>query len=363
MDPLTTGLLIGGSVAAPLLGGYLGGKKAEGARSTADEYQQKALDQLMNLPDAPQYDTSSVSMPDYIEPGALEAILPDYGIVPEYSPEMLTAQSLGPSEMAGISTDPDIRRAQMQALQRMQEVGQDGMTAEDEFRMAQMQADIGARQRGAREALQQQMQARGIAGSGLELAAQLQNQQAMAQQENLRGLGLQAQAEQRALDAMMQGGQLAGQMRGQEFNEASAKAQAADAIARFNAQQAAATQAANVGAKNAAAMNAQNLALQRAKDEAAALQQHQMNEFQRQQYLNQQRQQDYQNRLGEQARLNTLKSQAYQDALGKAKGVTSGYGQAADYYGGRGQQEAQKYTGLGSAIGSGLESVLKYGDK
>lgn len=50
----------------------------------------------------------------------------------------------------------------------------------------------------------------------------------------------------------MQGGQLGGQVRSQDFNEQSAKAQAADSISRFNAANRQDVLAKNVGTRNAA---------------------------------------------------------------------------------------------------------------
>jgi len=47
-------------------------------------------------------------------------------------------------------------------------------------------------------------------------------------------LDVSAQAQSRALQALMQGGQLGGQIRQQDFGEQSEKAQAQDAINRFN---------------------------------------------------------------------------------------------------------------------------------
>ncbi len=50
----------------------------------------------------------------------------------------------------------------------------------------------------------------------------------------------------------MQGGQLGGQMRSQDFGEQSSKAQAQDAISRFNAANSQSVQGQNVATKNTA---------------------------------------------------------------------------------------------------------------
>jgi hypothetical protein len=75
-----------------------------------------------------------------------------------------------------------------------------------------------------------------------------------------------AQAEQRALDAIMRSGQLGGQISAQDFSQQEAKARAADEIARWNAQNLQGVQSRNVGTRNQAqqwnATTAQNTANQ-----------------------------------------------------------------------------------------------------
>jgi hypothetical protein len=91
-----------------------------------------------------------------------------------------------------------------------------------------------------------------LGGSGLELLAQLQNQQDSATRASARDTDVAAQAQQRALDALIQGGTVAGNIRNQDFNEAAQRANAQDAAARFNAQKQQAANLANTQARNAA---------------------------------------------------------------------------------------------------------------
>ena len=139
-----------------------------------------------------------------------------------------------PSLMLEITTDPFIAQAQQQSLAKLQEVGEEGLTLEDKARLEQVRREVGAQERGQRERLAQEMEERGIRGSGIELAAQLQLQQAAADRRSQEALEQEARAEQRALQAIMQSGEVASQMRGQQFAEQSAKAQAEDAIRQFN---------------------------------------------------------------------------------------------------------------------------------
>jgi hypothetical protein len=97
------------------------------------------------------------------------------------------------------------------------------------------------RQKQAREsnaqqsAILQNLAQRGMAGGGQELALRAQAQQSSANQAAMEGLQLSAEQRARALNALIQRGQMAGNMRSQEFGEKSDKAKAADAIAQWNA--------------------------------------------------------------------------------------------------------------------------------
>lgn len=147
----------------------------------------------------------------------------------------LIAQQQGGTEYGKISEDPRLRDAQMQALQGLQDIyRQGGLTAEDKARQAMINQQAAQQERGQREAILQNMQARGIGGSGAELAANLAAQQSGANQRAMGGLQTAANAENRALQALLQGGQLGGQIRGQEYGMASDKARAQDIINQFN---------------------------------------------------------------------------------------------------------------------------------
>lgn len=146
--------------------------------------------------------------------------------------------NVGPSAMGGIQDDPATRAAQMQALQQISQVAsQGGMTATDKAQLNDIEDQSNANEQGNRQAVLQSMMARGAGGSGLDLAAQLSNEQGSANQASRQGLNVASMAQQRALQAMSQMGQLGGSVRGQDFNQAAAKAQAADAINQFNSNQ------------------------------------------------------------------------------------------------------------------------------
>ncbi|MFW7382363.1 MAG: tail fiber domain-containing protein [Oligoflexus sp.] len=135
-----------------------------------------------------------------------------------------------------IHADPRLADDQMASLAALRELSETGMSDVDRFQLAQMQNQSAAADRGRREAILQNMQQRGQGGSGMELLAQLQSSQDATSNANMQGLGVAAQAQANRQNAMMNRGQLAGQVRGQQFGEQASKAQAKDAINQFNAQ-------------------------------------------------------------------------------------------------------------------------------
>jgi len=115
------------------------------------------------------------------------------------------------------------------------------------------------------------------------------NQQNASQLAANQGLNSAAMSEQRALEAMLQGGNLAGQIRGQEFGEQAQIATAGDAIDKFNALNRIGIQERNVNRGNLAEQ--QNLGeKQRIADAGAHLRN------QQQMYNKQLGQQEFENR-------------------------------------------------------------------
>jgi len=96
------------------------------------------------------------------------------------TPEQAQAALVDSSAFEGISLDPNLKAAQMDALAGLQDVSENGMTAIDRAAMGNIIQDEQTASRGARDAIIQNANARGMGGSGLELAAQLQNQQGAA---------------------------------------------------------------------------------------------------------------------------------------------------------------------------------------
>lgn len=175
------------------------------------------------------------------------------------TPEDAQAALSGRSELDNVSTDPKLREAQLAALSGLQDVSNGGLTDSDRASLSQISTDEATKSKGQRDAILQNAQSRGMGGSGLELMAQLQNEQDSASRKSARDTSVAGMAQQRALQALMDQGQLGGQIQAQDFNQQTQKANANDAISKFNAQNQQAANMANTQARNVAqASNLEN---------------------------------------------------------------------------------------------------------
>ena len=217
---------------------YMGAKAAGkdgGAGRTLDE----ARGILQSLR-APTADELSYKVDNLVQQGVI-------------TPEQAKTFLMEKTAMGDVSTDPRLKAAQMGALSSLQDISSaGGLTTMDKAKIEAVTSRFGQEARGAREAILQRQAEMGRTGSGMELAAQLQNQQDSATRASQEGLDIAALAEQRALDAISQGGELSGQIRGQEFGEKSAIAEAKDAMDKFNLEHLRSNEEANVGRRSAA---------------------------------------------------------------------------------------------------------------
>lgn len=381
MDPLT--LMAIGQIAGPLIGAGVGRMLSEEDRKKAEQLQMQALGLYDDL-NMPEFQTQMPALPGQISAPELSAFerlqTPDLGTYQSagmLQPQLQQALTLGPSAMQDVQVDPALAQAQMQALSQLRDIADSGgMTDVERAQMTQIQEQMGQQQRGARDALMRNMRRRGMSGSGLELAQQLQAQQQGAMMANRAGQDVAAMAQQRALQAMMQGGDLAGRLRAQQFGEQSAQAQAMDAISRFNLANRQQIQGSNVAARNAAQAqnlaNAQQLANmnigQRDREKmlgregtqyANQLAQMMFNQgMQGAQFQSGQAQQGYQNRLGQTQMQNQLAQQQFgnQQTLADARArALSGQAQMAQN---RANQTQATWSGVGQAAG---QAATAYG--
>lgn len=195
-------------------GAYMGNQAARASerRQTARQNQLAAELEAIGLPELNEYELAQFQ-------------------------DLFTAQQAGPSAFENIQLDPEGLDAQRAALAKLSEIGEGGLLLGDKVALQEIQ-DSTARQDAARQsAIQQNMAERGMGGGGAEMAQRLLSQQAGADRAAANSRNIAAMAQQRALDAIMQRGQLGGQMRMQQYGMEADKAQAMDAISRFNAGQ------------------------------------------------------------------------------------------------------------------------------
>lgn len=227
--PVTASIIA--SAAAPIVGGVVGNIAAQDDERRAKQAREAALAQILGV-SVPELQEANLAQ--YAEPDSLSALREE---------EIL----LGPSRMEQINIDPRLKNAQMNALASLEDIAaRGGMTAQEEAQLNQIRREVARDDRARREAILQNMQMRGMGGSGAELAAQLASSQASAELQSQEGDRQAAMAQARALQALQQAGQLGTQFRTQEFGEQSDVARAADEIARFNAANRQAVQTRNV---------------------------------------------------------------------------------------------------------------------
>lgn len=209
------GTAIGAGVGG-LLGGFMGGDDGEAARKEQEALMEQTLAEIAGV-SVPELRQIQLENPQWLED--------------------LQVEQLDPSQMKYVNTDPRLKSQQMAALNALNEISEGGgMNMQDRANLAQIQNEAATADKGRRDALMQNMNARGMGGSGMELLSSLQSNQAATDRNMQQGLGVAGMAQNRALDSIMQSGNLAGSMRSQDFSEQSKKAEAADAINRFNTQ-------------------------------------------------------------------------------------------------------------------------------
>lgn len=145
------------------------------------------------------------------------------------------APNLSGTALDNVSEDPRLKDYQMTALQRLQEMGGGGETPEDRAAALRARNQAAQYEKSQRDALMQNFAQRGAGGSGMELAQQLAAQQGGANRLNEASVNQAATAQQRALQAIQQSGQLASNVRGQEYGQQADRARAHDAIDQLNA--------------------------------------------------------------------------------------------------------------------------------
>lgn len=188
----------------------------------------------------------------------LAYVLDQYVSLGVISPEDVPLLTQDPSTLESFLEDPEVVASQLQSMKKMEQLGEGKLTDVDRANMAQQMQMEAQQERANREAILSNARSRGVAGSGLEMAAQLQGEQEAANRASRAATDVNVAAQNRGIQALSQAGQMAGNIRSQEMDVAARKAAAQDAINQFNTANAQSIARTNVEAKNAA--QAANLA-------------------------------------------------------------------------------------------------------
>ena len=235
-------LVIGGMMAASAAANYMGNENARSASNKALRAAAKQRDQ-------------STSYLDQIDPAQLEALNQAYlqslgnegaglNYTPETyqylaSPEYMQNTYLGDAQSTLIADSPEMRNAQLAALGNLQQRAETGLDANSKAQFLRAQQAAGEFSRGREGAIMNDMQGRGMGGSGLEMAMRQ-----MAGQQGGDSLS-QSMADQAAADASqrMQAELLAlesaGNIRGQDVGTQETNA---DILNQFSMKNSAARQ-------------------------------------------------------------------------------------------------------------------------
>lgn len=125
--------------------------------------------------------------------------------------------------------DPRLKRYQMGAIENLRNIySQGGLDANARARLDEIRRREDLQARGAREAIMQDSRTRGIGGGNR--IAQLINAQSSADRRSMADTQVAADAETRAMQALLNSANLSGDVRGQDFQKMSAL----DRIKEFN---------------------------------------------------------------------------------------------------------------------------------
>jgi hypothetical protein len=320
---LLAGTAVAGA-AANIYGSHKANKQAKDAQAAAERQMREQIARLEAI-GVPSEEAQRYVLQDPTLAGLL---------VPESEQDLGQLQS----KMGDIQGDPRLKQAQMDALAAMQARSQ-GLTPEDLIQIRKTRQDIAGQLAGQDANIVQNLQQRGMGGSGVELAMrQAGGQRALAQASD-EADSLAAMQHNAKLQAILQAGGMAGSMGQQEFAQDAQKAGAMDAMSRFNLDNQIGMQQRNVAGRNMA--QASNLATQQRLGEIAAA-----------------------NRNQEAIHRSQLPQQTFQNQLQKAAaqgGVAIPFAQMqSDAGANRAANTMAMWSGIGSAIGGAGKVAVDY---
>lgn len=317
---------IAAAAGASALGGILGNAAASKDRKAAKQAMKKAIKELEAIGTPP--DTAKA------------LILQEFERQGVYSPELEQdlSDTFAESEMGKLTEDASLRDVQKSVLSELQNRARVGLSAEDRAALNKVRNEVQRDAQANRASVLSQMAARQMGGSGAELVSQLMAGQQAAELASQQSDNVMAQAQQRALQALSESANQASNIRSQDLNVNTARAQALDERNRFLMQNSIDRQARNVGNLNEA--QKANLAEQQRIADANA------------QMANQEKQ-----------RQAAAKSSDFQNKLSLASAKAGAYTGQQQYHGQQAQNTAQQYANIGSGVAGGINAYMSQQNK
>jgi hypothetical protein len=153
--------------------------------------------------------------------------------------ELIAAGKLSGTSFDQISEDPATRQATMDALQALKAEGEaGGQSIQSKAAMAGALNQARQSERMQTAAIMDEMARRGQSGGGAEIAARMMANQGAAERAHMGGVQAAADDRTRALNALVQAGNLGSSVRSQDYQKEAQKASARDAIDKWNAENA-----------------------------------------------------------------------------------------------------------------------------
>lgn len=306
------------AVAAPIVGGLVGNLMSAGDKASAKKAMKQAVAELQ----------AAGYPPDVSK----EIIYQQFQQVGILTPELEEELNLAASEVAAIQEDPELRDAQLSALEQFRSQSRSGLGPEERAALNQIRNEVQRDSEAKRQQIVSDMQRRGMGGSGNELMAQLQASQGAADLASQQGDSVSAMLAQRIREGAQNYANTASGIRSQDFDVNQARSQALDQRNQFLYQNSADRQARNVSSLNAA--QAQNLAEQQRVADA-----------------------NIQQANAEKLRQNEAQKWNYEQTMDRAKALANAYTGQQQSYNQMAQNTANSATQIGSGAGTALAAL------
>lgn len=310
------------ALAAPVVTGIAGNVLSQGDRSAANDNMKESLRAY-----------EGISLPDLEK---MRLSLEEQQSAGNMTPTYETLNNLGPTALQNIALDPKYNQYTMQALAKMGQVSEEGLPEVDRAQLQNILNNNSQQNVSQQKSILENRAARGMGGSGDELAAQLSSSQAGANRSSNEALQLAALSAQRKLDATANLGTLANQLGQTEYNRQKDLYGQTDAISQFNA-----TNSQNLSGRNVDRTN------QAEQAKFANLQNISNN--------------NTATRNNEQQYNRGLEQQQFNNRVAKASGVAQGYQNMAMQNSNNANATGQMFSQMGSAIGQGAAGAAMGG--